>query len=67
MRPAIGAHRIFVRPAIAALTVSPATTELTVRPCHCGAHSKAMPSGAYYDQPRSLTINISSKKIFLEI
>ena len=25
-----------------------------------GAHSKAMPSGAYYDQPRSLKIKFSS-------
>ena len=57
MRSAIGTHRIFVRPAIAALTV---------RPCYCGAHSKAVPSGAYYDQPRSLTINISSNKYSLK-
>ena len=34
--------------------------------CHRGAHSKVKPSGAYYDQPRSLTIKISSNKIFLE-
>ena len=57
VRTAIGDHRIFVRPAIA---------ELTVRPCHRGAHSKAMPSGANIDQSRSLTIKKIQKKIFLE-
>ena len=52
VRPAIGAHRVFMRPVIAALSL---------RPCHHDAHGKAIPSGAYYDQPISLTINISSK------